>query len=335
VARYLLADNPVKYWRADGSLIDGFIANRGAWCIGQGYAAVCSQGVSNTAVLGWLQTDGTFCKLHGDGRNGYQNWHLRQVVDGPTPKSVVPDTTTIFDMELCYQVTTGLALSGDASYSLVMLGDNMADAVACRKFSSYYWKLARYIDEAWVAVSGTIADSRVVTGYPVVSYAGGSSFYVCFPSGQYAFADSDSGVVAFNDKWIDGFSTEPYVYTSYTSYALDLGVFVSVVVMTTTNASGYRNSRLRIYANEGAPTQLTDPIALQPITRLGLSTLQTMVLGAQDDPIEGCTVSWGLTGAGALLSTQSVTGLDGKAIVGYVGPNSAGTSELVAVGVGY
>jgi hypothetical protein len=359
MARHFLAEYPVQYWKQDGSLVEGACYAGGAWYPGEGYyvyAAPRSYYQRNVA-FGTLQLDGVVCPVTSDGGtfqfltgvlqnlsasgNEYATTYLSRFGTRRVHRRLGYDTL-LPDYQWAY-------LGGDFNNSSVRNGSTPYDVTACVKRSGS-WVVVKYksLDlgagavqslSNWATSSPSVALSSDEPSPPRLSYGPNNSIYICFQSGRYAVYDSASESLLLKDKWIDGFTSASGFIRASFNYARDLGVFVGLVWPDdgTADALGYGlTTALRIYAAQGVPVGLSDPVASPHPSKLSVSRFETTVYGAQDEGLEDIVVDWSIDGASAeLLTRQSVTDANGKAFADVLCPYSASGSVTVTAKVKY
>jgi hypothetical protein len=237
--------------------------------------------------------------------------------------------------------------NGESIYDILVLTPRVVSG------EGYNWYVCKFFGESpsdlddqsyWRPVSPPImavADEPWLSKKePGFSFAGGSLYYCFFSNGRYALYDHATSHIVHKDRWIDDFREGTGFSDSYTVYAKEFRVFLTLVwpdFEPETVEDRYKAPvYLRIYANEGDPTQVSAPVATPVPTSMTVSYLYTDVTGAQGDPVEDVPVNWGLTGAGVLSVSQSVTNAAGRASNTYIGPSvPSGDITITASTEGY
>lgn len=110
--------------------------------------------------------------------------------------------------------------------------------------------------------------------------------------------------------------TEGHTYVS--SYVRELGVFVVL-------RHNYGTQYIEVYVPEVEPSNLSDPVAVDPLERGDYSRIQVTLTGEHGEPIPDWPIDWVLNyGEGSLSAPQTMTDEDGVAEVRYLatGPTS-------------
>lgn len=357
MAHYKLADNQVMYLNLDGSKVPAYASHRGAWIPSLGFLHCCTSGPGAQWAIGWMQHDGVFCPIKKDGIFGGYELHqsLHSYGTNIIPVSKGPRWGLIYDA-FAYDVSWLQNSTYDVWYENGISAQTYGQtwvihtefirpvargeegyALATGVVQYYeggqwikYWELFQTYDDnthnyQQLTTKLSLCERQdVTTGpyafpWPVISDAGEDVYYICFSSGKVAKYDYANKTLLYNSKVMDDFSS---YQVAYTSYVKEYNIFWTIAF----DASAYGDNLypyyLKVYANEGHPTQLSKPTALGPIARLTKTTFQTRLLGAQDDAIEGAQVAWSIaSGPGTLLQNTSITDSDGYATVEYLGPD--------------
>lgn len=89
-----------------------------------------------------------------------------------------------------------------------------------------------------------------------------------------------------------------------------------------------------VWANAVRPASLSSPEPASSVVGARVSQIRVRLMGDHGEACEGELISWSITaGDGALTSTQSMTGPDGYAYVGYIAPVTGGLAPTIQAAV--
>ncbi|MGH7343285.1 MAG: hypothetical protein ACREK4_00100 [Candidatus Rokuibacteriota bacterium] len=113
-------------------------------------------------------------------------------------------------------------------------------------------------------------------------------------------------------------------------YSRRFNVWVSLHKITTGPIN--TQDEIRVWANETRPATLSNPTALQAVTRGKVSDIRVQLLGASAEPVNGQLVEFSiLSGPGQLLNLQANTDVNGYAIARYAVPTTGGNVQIQAL----
>lgn len=94
----------------------------------------------------------------------------------------------------------------------------------------------------------------------------------------------------------------------------------------------FEDDTMSIYAATPRPYLLSNPAPVAPLVRGQLCTVQTQLLGQDNEPCPDEVITWTLvSGDGDLLTAQSTTDLDGYAQALYLAPMTGGINPTIQV----
>jgi hypothetical protein len=97
-------------------------------------------------------------------------------------------------------------------------------------------------------------------------------------------------------------------------YSVKYDIYISYTVDDT-------DWHVSVWANSVKPDSLSNPEAVTSLVAGKVSQVRARLLGDHGEPCEGELIAWTITaGDGSLTATQSTTGADGYAYIGYVAP---------------
>lgn len=348
MARYLTANNPIKYWKQTGQgVVDGYTYRQGTWVEGVGFVSHVSTGWNGLHGYGVMQLDGTFCpRMTGASR--YSGFGAAR--GAPHGCVIFMSGPVMWESWSEYYTWNYLTLGTTSCTGFGLFYSNEPPLYG----ESTVWRGNRttWTDNTYLrVVNGWVQTGIKFGGYvflwynryqvpiaplpegePTASELDDNLWYFIYPNGRGMIVDLATAEIIRYDLVIDDLSS---FWMARVVYCKEHDIFITVCSDPLNSADDEvrqwddwhrtfvdRPSYMRVYVNEGVPTGV-GPIIMDPDpAEVGqVSAVSVHLYGAQGEPVENEKVNWSIVeGGGTLTSSQSITNGLGIATTGYVPP---------------